>query len=415
MRSTLLIPSEGPPKLRDLKIALLTYDTVQLVDPDDRDLFPSTGMGMALGMPPVISMPANDPIRRIGKAPGYDDDFAAVVDAAKAAIYQGSVSVVRTYQPPTPNIRIGMVDLGGFPLELLTLLAFFRAAAADPKFQAAAVQNDRWLFEVPERVWAVAEVRGLADGAINDAPPLPDVTFPIANENLRAPLSNIARARIGHTIKLTGFCMTQGLVPHGTHQWHDSILRTILRNGAEFVDRVAEVDPYWNYRNRALKLVHDEFLDVTRLDQLSVEDVLRLRTVAWGRQAEARDALFNAVGQIARDASEEADFNKSVLEQIRDYRQKAAEVEDERAALLFKVDCEIGKAVLGGAGALTATGAVATLGTGIGVAAALIAATYFALQKYQDLKPIADQLRQAEGHFKSDARFGIHNFYDRLP
>jgi len=119
------------------------------------------------------------------------------------------------------------------------------------------------------------------------------------------------------------------------------------------------------------------------------------------------------VGQIARDASEEADFNKAVLEQIRDYRQKAAEVEDERAALLFKVDCEIGKAVLGGAAALTATGAITTLGTGLGAAATLVAATYFALQKYQDLKPIADQLRQAEGEFKSDARFGIHNFYDR--
>ena len=308
-----------------------------------------------------------------------------------------------------------MVDLGGFPLALPMLLKLFRTAAADPQFQAAAVQNDRWLIEFPERVWAVAEARGNADGTINNDPPLPDVTFPIANEDLREPLSNIARARIGHTIKLTGFCMTQRLVPHGAHQWHDSILRTILRNSAEFIDRIAEVDPYWNYRNRALKLVHDEYLDITRLDQLSVEDVLRLRTAAWGRQAGARDALFDAVGQIARDAIEEADFDRAVLEQIRDYRQKAAEVEDERAALLFKVNCEIGKAILGGAGALTAAGAIVTLGTGLGATAALIAGAYFVLQQYQDLKPIADQLRQSEGEFKSDARFGIHNFYDRLP
>ncbi len=368
---------------------------------------------MALGMPPIISWPGNNPVRRIGKAPGYDDDFTAVVDAAKAAIYQGSVSVVRTFQPPAAELRIGMVDLGGFPLNLPVLLALFRTAAADPNFQAAAVQNDSWLFEEPERVWAIAEARGNADGAINDGPPLPDVTFRIANENLREPLSNIARARIGHTIKLTGFCMTQGLVPHGAHQWHDSILRAILRNGAEFVDRIAEVDPYWNYRNRALKLIHDEFLDITRLDQLSVEDVLRLRTVAWGRQAVARDALFDAVGQMARDVCEKADFDKAVSEQIRDYRQKAAEVEDERAALLFKVTCEFGKAVLGGAGALPS--AIATLGTGLGVAANLAAATYFALQKYQDLKPIADNLRQLEDEYKVDARFGIHNFYDRLP
>jgi hypothetical protein len=399
----------------DLKVALLTYDRVQLLDPDDRDLFPSTGMGMAMGMPPVVSIPSPNPVRRIGKAPGYDDDFAAVVDAAKAAIYQGSVSVVRTYQPPAPEFRIGMVDLGGFPLNLPMLLALFRTAAADPQFQAAAVQNDRWLFEVPERVWAVAEARGNADGTINDAPPSPDVTFLIANEGIREPLSNIARARIGHTIKLTGYCMTQGLVPHGTNQWHDSILRTVLRKSAEFIDQIAEVDPYWNYRNRALRLVHDEYLDITCLDQLSVEDVLRLRTAAWGRQAEARDALFDAVGQIARDACEEVDFDRAVLEQIRDYRQKAAEVEDERAALHFRVNCEVGKVILGGVSALTAAGAIATLGTGLGMAAALTGGACFALQKYQELKPVADQLRQLEGEFKSDARFGIHNFYDRLP
>lgn len=415
MRSALLIPSERPPTLRDLKAALLTYDTVKLLDPDDRDLFPSTGFGIALGMPPVISMPSSNPVRRIGKAPGYDDDFAAVVDAARAAISQGSVSVVRTYQPPSPEIRIGMVDLGGFPLDLSMLLSLFRTAAADPIFLAAAVQNDRWLFDVPERIWAIAEARGDADGTINDIPPLPDITFALANEDLREPLSNVARARIGHTIKLTGFCMTQGLVPHGAHQWHDSILRTILRNSAKFIDQISEVDPYWNCRNRALKLVHDEYLDIARLDELSVEAVLKLRTAIWGRQAEARDALFDAVGQIARDASEEADFDKAVSEQIRDYRQKAAEVEDERVALHFRVNCEIGKAVLGGAGALTAAGAIATLGTGLGAAAALLAAAYFALQQYQDLKPVADQLRQAEAEFKSDARFGIHNFYDRFP
>lgn len=414
MRSTLLIPSEKAPTLLDLKAALLTYDTVNLVDPDDRDLFPSTGIGMALGGPPIISMPNSKPVRRIGKAPGYDDDFAIVIDAAKAAVSQGSVSIIRTYQPPSPEFRIGMVDLGGFPLDLQTLLALFRTAAADSRFQAAAVQNDEWLFEVPERVWAVAETRGTADGAINDVPPLPDVTFQIANESSREALSNVARARIGQTIKLTGFCMMKGLVPLGVHQWHDSILRTFLRNSADFIDQIADVDPYWNHRNRALRLVHDEYLDVTRLDQLSVEDVLKLRTVAWGRQAEARDALFDAVGQIARSASEEADFNKVVLEQVRDYRQKAAEVEDERTALLFKLNCEMGKAALGGAGALTAAGQITTLGTGLGVAAAFLAAAYYALQRFQDLKPLADELRQAEREFESDARFGIHNFYDRL-
>ncbi|BAL75998.1 hypothetical protein [Bradyrhizobium cosmicum] len=414
VRSTLLMPSEQPATLLDLKVALLTYDTVALVDPNDRDLFPGTGMAMAMGMPPVVSLPSTTPIRRIGKAPGYDDEFDAVLEGAKAAISQGSVSVVSTYRPPAPDLMIGSVDLGGFPLNLPLLLTLYRTAAADPQFQAAAVEGDPWLFAAPDRVWQVAEGRGDADVSINNTPPLPDVTFHLANEALRKPLSNIARARIAHTIKLTGFCMTKGLVPHGSHQWHDSILRTILRKSAEFVDQISEADPYWNYRNRALRLIHEEYLDVGRLDQMSIEDVLRLRTAAWGAQAKAREALFDSVGQLSRETIEEADFNKAVSEKIRDYRQKAAEVEDERASLLFKVTCEVSKGALGAAAALTASGAIATLGTGLGATAALVGATCFALQKYQDLKPIAEQLRQAEHEFGSDARFGIHNFYERL-
>lgn len=414
MRSALLITSEKPPTLIDLKAALLTYDTVQLLDPSDRDLFPSTGLLMALGMPPIMSIPTANPVRLIGKTPNYDDDFDAVLDASKLAIRQGSVAVVRTYSPPAPEVRIGMVDLGGFPLELSMLLALFRSAAADPEFQNAAVQNDKWLFEVPDRLWAVSETRGSADATINDDPPIPDVTLPLSSEDLREPLSNIARARIGHTIKLVGYCMTQGLVPHGAHQWHDEVLRMFQRNSAKFIDQLVEFDPYWNYRNRAIKLVHDEYIDFNRLNELSIEDVLTLRTAAWGRQAEARDALFDAVGQMARNATQEVDFDRMVSESIRSYRQMAAEIEDEREALLFRVNCEVGKAALG-IGASTAAGTIATLGTGLGAATALMAATYFAIQQYQDLKPVSDQLRRAESEFELDARFGIHNFYNRLP
>ena len=281
MRSTLLLTSERPPALLDLKAALLTYDTVQLLDPGDRDLFPSTGMMMALGMPALMSLPTNNPVRTIGKAPGYDGDFERLIDEAKIAVQQGSVSVVRTYQPPAPEFRIGMVDLGGFPLPVQFLLALFRTAAADPQFLEAAVQNDNWLFEEPDRVHAVAETRGSADGGINDAPPLPDLAHPLANEDLRVPLSNIARARIGHTIKLAGYCLTKNLVPHGTNRWHDALLRMFLRNSAKVIDQVGQVDPYWNYRNRALELVHDEYLHSVASKRCRSR-CLELRTAAWG-------------------------------------------------------------------------------------------------------------------------------------
>ncbi len=418
MRSTLLITSEQPPTLLDVKAALLTYDTVKLVDPDDRDLFPSTGIMMAMGMPPVISMPTPNPVRRIGKAPGFDNDFEQLLDALAPAFRQESVSIVRTYQPPAPEVRIGMVDLGGFPLDLPMLLTLFRSAAADAAFQEAAIRGDQWLMADADRIFAIAEQRGNADGTINDSEPIADIAFPLANEVLREPLSNIARARIGHTVKLVGFCMTQDLVPHGSHPSHDAILRQFLRNSAKVIDSVSEVDPYWNYRNRALRLAHEEYLNFDRLDAMSVQDVLALRTELWGRQVESRDALFAAVGELSRSVAPEVDFEKSVSEKIRDYRQLAAELEDDRAQLSFKIHCELGKAVLGAAAsgtAGTAAGSIASLGTAVGAAAALIAGAYFGLQQLQDFKPVADQLRHLEDEFTQDLRFGVHNFYSSLP
>jgi len=195
-------------------------------------------------------------------------------------------------------------------------------------------------------------------------------------------------------------------------------LRQFLKNSASIVDAVEEVDPYWNYRNRALRLAHEEYLNFDRLNEMSIRDVLALRTSTWGRQVESRDALFDAVGQLAREASSEIDFDKAVSEKMRDYRQLAAELEDSRAELNFRIHCELGKSLLGAAGAGTAgtaAGAIASLGTGMGAAAFLVAAAYFALEKVQEYKPMADQLRQLEAEFGMDARFGMHNFYASLP
>ncbi len=76
--------------------------------------------------------------------------------------------------------------------------------------------------------------------------------------------------------------------------------------------------------------------------------------------------------------------------------------------------CELGKAIVGPTGA-TAAGALTSLGTGVGVAAAVLAGAYFAMQKLQELKPLSDQLRASEVEYAGDFRFGIHNYFERHP
>ena len=63
----------------------------------------------------------------------------------------------------------------------------------------------------------------------------------------------------------------------------------------------------------------------------------------------------------------------------------------------------------------TAAGALTTLGTGVGLAAAFLGGAYLALQQYQDLKSVLDKIKQSEAEYKGDFRFGIHNFFDGLP
>jgi hypothetical protein len=68
-------------------------------------------------------------------------------------------------------------------------------------------------------------------------------------------------------------------------------LTHIAGRASKIVDLVAEDDPYLLLRSKVLEIAHNEYIDDSVLAQLSFDEVLSLRTKAWGKQAEARDAL----------------------------------------------------------------------------------------------------------------------------
>ena len=108
----LIAPTESIPNLNAVKRALLTYDKVILVDPNDRDLFPGTLFTTAMGMPPIISIDSG-PVRPMGKLPNYDNDFDELCTHLQPAISDGIVQIKSIYRKPENRLMIGKVDSGG--------------------------------------------------------------------------------------------------------------------------------------------------------------------------------------------------------------------------------------------------------------------------------------------------------------
>lgn len=409
---SLIAPHENPASLRGIKRALLTYDKVKIIDPDDRDVMPSnTFMSTIMGMP-LFGMDIG-PIRPMGKAVGYDDIFQKILDTCKPAIQQGLLEVVSTYRKEdTKGFSIGGVPTGGYPLNTQFVFWLYRKMSQDQSFlQSAIASNQRTLLSAMDVAEGLS-VEGLGDGGINDIPALPLIENQSLDENQTKYITQIARARIAALIKYSGFCEMKNLVPVFPSDVYGGVVSNLLNN-AQFVLSEVEEDPYWFKRNRVLELCHEEYLSNEALDNLTVDDVIKLRSVAWGTQAEARELLFESVGAISQNIEDNERFEKEAKSLVGGYKKVTDNLEAERTNLHFKIKCDIGIGVLGGgtglAGLLTQLQSpLASMGL------TLAAGGMWALEKSKDYIPALRELKSKEESLKRGAGFGLQNFYTRI-
>ena len=89
--NTLIMPTESPVSTRDIKRALISFDQVYIPSPDDRDMIPqNTFMSVASAVPFAVTL-GNQPVRLLGKVPGFDDETQRSLDDMSEAIKQGTV------------------------------------------------------------------------------------------------------------------------------------------------------------------------------------------------------------------------------------------------------------------------------------------------------------------------------------
>ena len=408
-----VVPDEGPPSVREIKRALLTFDRVILVDPSDRDLIPpNTYMTAALGMPPFLGISVG-PVRPMGKAPSYDDDVQRLTDECKAAIDQGLLAVEGTYeQEKTKGLTLGAVPVGGFPLDPRFVFWLYRSMAGNADFLIDALASSGLkLVQDASAVYDLA-LKGSGDGGINDVPALPLIPLGDLQDETRSAASEVARARIGAFIKYMGYCEAKNLVPIFRSEVYGPIAARLINNCREVLGHEDD-DPLLRNTTRVLQLCHEEYLVEELLDPLSVQDVIRLRTPAWGKQAEAREHLFKSVRRVAMEAGTDEDFESSARGLLQEYRKEAESLKRERSNLRLRIKCDLGIAAL--TGGLVIPGMTSQVESPLASAAATLAAGgIWGLSKTKEYVPALRALRAKEREFERGAGLGLHNFYSRL-
>ncbi len=145
---------------------------------------------------------------------------------------------------------------------------------------------------------------------------------------------------------------------------------------------------------------------------MSIEQVIKLRSIAWGKQAKSRESLFSSIGEIALEIDNHSLFQGKSLDVIKKYRKDSESLIRERQDLNFKIKCEMGKATLGGGTAFL--GLLSQLSSPASMGLTLAAGGIWVFDKSKEYVPALKQLKSQEAELKRGAGFGLHGFYSRI-
>lgn len=408
----LVAPHEQPPTLRELKRALLTFDKVILVDPADRELIPRNSFMSTLMGLPLFGMDTG-PVRPIGKSIGYDDRFERTLETCKSALDQGLLEVRGTYSPaPRDQFTIGAVTTGGYPLNTTAVYQLYRAMASSQEYLQAALSDQVAILAAEAELNPEVAQAGQADGSVNDVPALPLASGVAAHQSAEA-LTQIARGRVASLIKHAGYCEAKGMVPLFNSATFGPLVQVLFNRTRSFLSAGDEEGEYIR-RSRVLELAHEEFLLDERLDQLSIAEVIGLRTKAWGQQASAREALFQSIYEIASDSAQASDFEQRAREAIRQYRVQSADLIRERASLGLSIKCDLGITALGGS--IATAGYLSQIESPLpSIGVTLAVGTIWALERAKEYVPKLKELQAQTSELSRGAGLALHNYYRALP
>lgn len=351
--NSLILPTEKPIEIHDIKRALLTYDKIYIPSPDDRELLPpntyQNAMMASMGFPTMpMGMPMGS-VKPLGKTENYDDFFEKVMDECKDALAQGSIEILGT------PIYQNTVTIGATPMPEDTPNPFFtyinyRQLSENPEFvKLISLGLSNLDFNKIKDISLLAP-SGQEDKemTINDVKRNPKVLLEDSNKDATTLelLSKMSHTRMGTLVKYLGYSNNKNLHPFTSDVGYANVISKLEYN---FVGTTVDIETNQEAlkKQKRLSSLHNliisEYIDPKKIDSLNINQILKQRTKAWGKSQESRSKLINELDEIALDCDSDIKFKRICQNKFEDFLKVSSDYHHEvdKLKLMLLLDANL--------------------------------------------------------------------------
>jgi len=173
-----------------------------------------------------------------------------------------------------------------------------------------------------------------------------------ASQEEREIIARLCLGRLGAVVKSLGTCSVLDLQPYTSDPGIASSVQKIDELANRFImgqDASTEDKRFQECLARLHRLIVAKYLDDTSLDEMSLTDVLRMRSKSWGRARENRVRLEVSLRDMAIETETPNDFEQVAEREIKEYLKATEDWRHEAFKLKVKFMCALGSLSLGSA------------------------------------------------------------------
>lgn len=351
--NSIILPTEQPTDIHEIKRALLTYDKVYIPSPDDRELLPpntyQNALFASLGFPTMPMGVPDGPIKPLGKTDNYDQQFELVLKECKEALDQGSIEILEApkYHETVTILAAPVPD--DTPNPFFTYINY-RRISENPEFVSLMSKGLEKidLSKIKDVSKLIPTGRESEEQSVNDTkrPAKAILDLPNLEKDKSLLLSQMCHTRIGSLVKYLGYSFIKQLHPFTTDVGYANVISKLEYNFIGAVETIESNEELLKKQKRlsALhNLIVSEYIDPNQLDSMTVKQILTQRTKAWGKTQEGRSKLISELNEIAFDCDSDAKFERVCKTKFDDFLKVASDYQHEvdKLRIMLLVDANL--------------------------------------------------------------------------
>jgi len=337
--NSIILPTEQPVDIHDVKRALLTYDKVYIPSPDDRELLPpniyKNVVFQSIGFPSLPIGGSFGPVKPLGKTDDYEKEFEKTISDCKNAISQGKIEILGAPKYEE-SFTIGGVPMPeDTPNPLFTYMNYRQMAENEEFINLMSKGLSHIdLNMVNDFQKLVPTGQEDQEQSVNDQkrPPKVKVNLTTGDNDKIELISKMCHTRIGTLSKYLGYSFLKQLHPFTTDIGYANVISKLEYNFIGTVESI-ESDEHQLKRQKQLALLHNliltEYVDPERVDNMNVDQILKQRTRAWGKTQEFRTKLIEELNDIALDCDSDRQFQRLCKRKFDEFLKVASDYQHE--------------------------------------------------------------------------------------